>query len=126
MSSFRQTVALTGSALAGIKQRRGSSCVTIVGVTTAVGVLISLLAVGEGAEIFTGQKGARDTAVVLNRGATSALQSVLTREDVSVIESAPGVRRSADGSPWVVATTVVSVDAMKKDGKRGNTFLVGF
>ncbi len=125
MKFLRQTLALTTTGLAGIKQRRGSSLVTVVGVTTAVSVLVSLLAIGKGAEIFTGQNGARDTAVVLNRGATNALQSVLTREAVGVIENAPGVKRT-DGKPWVVATTVVSVDAIKMDGTRSNTFLVGF
>lgn len=126
MRFFRQTLALTATGLAGIRQRRGSSLVTVVGVTTAVGVLVSLLAIGKGSEIFTGQNGAQDLAVVLNRGATYALESVLTRDDLAVIESAPGVRRSADGKPWVVATTVVSVDAIKKNGNRTNTYLVGF
>ena len=126
MTLLRQTLALTATGLAGISQRRGSSFVTLIGVTTAVGVLVSLLAVGKGSEIFTGQNAARNLAVVLNRGATSALQSVLTREAVTVIEGAPGVKRSADGKSWVVATTVVSVNAIKKDGTRANTFLVGF
>ncbi|MGH8218790.1 MAG: ABC transporter permease [Steroidobacteraceae bacterium] len=126
MAFFKQTLALTATGLAGIPRRLDSSFVTVIGVTTAVGVLVSLLAIGEGAEIFTGQKSAQDLAVVLNRGATSALQSVLTRQDLAVIEAAPGVKRSPDGKPWVVATTVVSVDAIKKDGTRANTFLVGF
>jgi putative ABC transport system permease protein len=126
MNFFRQTVALTGTGIAGIRQRLGSSLVTVVGVTTSVAVLVSLLAVGKGSEIFTGQTGAQDTAVVLNRGATNALQSVLTRETVAAIAAAPGVRRSPDGIPWVVATTVVSVDAIKKNGARANTYLVGF
>ena len=81
MRFFRQTLALTSAGLASIKQRRGSSLVTVVGVTTAVGVLVSLLAVGKGAEIFTGQNSAnsRSTAVVLSRGTTNALQSVIKR-----------------------------------------------
>lgn len=126
MAFFKQTLALTVTGLSGIPHRLDSSFVTAIGVTTAVGVLVSLLAIGEGAEIFTGQKGAQNLAVVLNRGATNALQSVLTRQDVAVIEAAPGINRSPDGTPWVVATTVVPVDAVKKDGTRTNTFLVGF
>jgi putative ABC transport system permease protein len=124
---FRQAIALTAAGLASIKQRRGSSLVTAVGVTTAVGVLVSLLAVGKGAEIFTGQSSAdsRSTAVVISRGTTNGLQSVIKREDLAVIENAPGVRRT-DGKPWVVAVTTVSVDAIKKDGKRTNTFVAGF
>ena len=127
MAFLRQTIALTATGLASIRQRRGSSLVTVVGVTTAVGVLVSLLAVGTGAEIFTGQNSAnsQNTAVVLSRGTANALQSVIKREDLAVIENTPGVRRT-DGKPWIVATTVVSVDAIKKDGKRTNTFLAGF
>ena len=54
MSFVKQTLALTATALRSIGQRRGSSLVTIVGVTTVVAVLASLLAMSEGASIFTG------------------------------------------------------------------------
>jgi len=96
-------------------------------VTTAVGVLVSLLAVGKGAEIFTGQNSdnSQSRAVVTSRGATNGLQSVIKREDLAVIEKAPGGGRTGS-KPWVVATITVSVDAIKKDGKRTNTFISGF
>jgi putative ABC transport system permease protein len=124
---LRQTLAIISADLASINQRRLSSLVTVVGVMTAVGVLLSLLAVSQGAAIFTGQNSAasRSTAVVLSRDATSALQSVIKREDLVVIENAPGVKRT-HGKPWVVGTNIVSVDAIKKDGTRARTYLVGF
>jgi putative ABC transport system permease protein len=127
VSFFRQAFVLGSAGLASIKQRRLSSLVTVVGVMTAVGVLLSLLAVSQGAQIFTGQSSAgnRSTAVVLSRSATSALQSVIKREDLAVIENAPGVRKTG-GKPWVVATTTVGVDAIKKDGQRARTYLAGF
>ena len=52
MSFFKQTFALTATGLRGINQRRGSSLVTIVGVTTVVAVLVALLAMSEGASAF--------------------------------------------------------------------------
>ncbi len=55
MSFFKQTFALTVTGLRGINQRRGSSLVTVVGVTTVVAVLVALLAMSEGASIFTGR-----------------------------------------------------------------------
>jgi putative ABC transport system permease protein len=127
MKFFRQTFALIFADLASISQRRLSSLVTVVGVMTAVAVLLSLLAVSRGAGIFTGQSsaGSHGTAVILSRSAASAVQSVIKREDLAVIESAPGVRRT-DGKPWVVGTTIVSVDAIKKDGQRARTYLAGF
>jgi putative ABC transport system permease protein len=126
MTFLRQTIELTGTGLRGIGQRRGSSLVTVIGVTTAVGVLVSLLAIREGANIFTGQNSRKDIVNVLSRGATSTAQSVITRDTLAVIENAPGVKRSPDGRPYVTATTFVSVDAIKKNGKRGNVYLVGF
>lgn len=127
MTFFKQTMALTTTGLRGISERRGSSLVTVIGVTTAVGVLVSLLAIREGANIFSGAGTTRtDTVVVISRGATTTAQSVLTRDTLSVINDAPGVKHSPDGRPYVVATTLVSVDVMKKNGKRGNVYLVGF
>jgi putative ABC transport system permease protein len=126
MTLLKQTLALTASGLRGIPQRRGSSLVTVIGVTTVVGVLTSLLSIRDGAAIFTGGDSSKDQAVVLSRGANGAPQSSLPREAISIIESAPGVKHTPDGRPYSVFTTMVPVDAIKKDGKRGNVFLVGF
>jgi putative ABC transport system permease protein len=126
MSFLKQTIALTVAGLSSISERRGPSLVTVIGVTAAVGVLTSLLAIREGASIFSGGNARSDIVDVISRGATSTPQSVITRSTLSVIESAPGVKRSPDGKPYVTATTFVSVDAVKKNGKTGNVYLVGF
>jgi putative ABC transport system permease protein len=117
MTFLKQTIALTVAGLSSISERRGSSFVTVIGVTAAVGVLTSLLAIREGASIFNGGNARSDIVDVISRGATSTPQSVITRNTLSVIESAPGVKRSPDGKPYVTATTFVSVDAVKKNGK---------
>jgi putative ABC transport system permease protein len=126
MSFLKQTIALTATGLRGISERRGSSLVTVIGVTAVVGVLVSLLAIREGATIFSGKSARPDVVDVISRGATSTAQSVLTREALAAVERAPGVKHAPDGRPYVAATTLVSVDVMKKDGKRGNVYLVGF
>lgn len=126
MTFIRQTLELTTTGLRSMAQRRGSSLVTVVGVTTAVAVLVSLLAIREGANIFSGQNSRPDLVDVVSRGATSTAQSVLTRDTLSVIENAPGVKHSPDGRAYVAATTLVSVDVTKKNGKRGMVYLVGF
>ena len=126
MTFFKQTAALTTLALRSIGQRRGSSLVTVVGVTTVVAVLASLLAMSEGATIFTGANAATDQLVVLGRGAGAAPQSVLSRDAVLAAMDAPGVKRESDGTPHATATAMVNVDAIKKDGTRSQTFLVGW
>jgi len=126
MTFLKQTAALTATGLRGISERRGSSLVTVIGVTAVVGVLVSLLAIREGATIFSASNARKDTVDVISRGATSTAQSVLTRDALAVIEDSPGIKRAPDGRPYVVASTLVSVDVMKKNGKRGNVYLVGF
>jgi putative ABC transport system permease protein len=126
MTFLKQTLALTATGLRGITERRGSSLVTVIGVTAVVGVLVSLLAIREGADIFSAKTARPDVVDVVSRGATSTAQSVLTRDALAAVERAPGIKHSPDGRPYVTASTLVSVDAMKKDGKRGNVYLVGF
>ncbi len=126
MTFLKQTLALTATAVRSIGQRRGSSLVTVVGVATVVAVLVSLLAMSEGATIFTGANAATDQLVVLGRGAGAAPQSVLTRDAVLAAMDAPGVKREPDGTPHATATAMVNVDAIKKDGTRSQTFLIGW
>lgn len=126
MSFFTQTLELTRTGLRSVALRRGAALVTVVGVTTAVAVLVSLLAIREGTNIFGGQNNQPDDFVVMSRGSTSTAQSVITRDTLSAIENAPGIKRSATGEPYLTATILVSVDALKKNGKRGNVYLVGF
>lgn len=126
MRFLKQVLELSLTGLRSIGERRGSSLVTVVGTTTAVAVLVSLLAINEGAGIFSGSTSRKDIAVVVSRGATSTAQSVLTRNALVTIEDAPGVKHTTAGRPFVVATTFVSVDVTKKNGKRGNVYLVGF
>ena len=126
MTLTKQTLALTATGLRGIGQRRGSSLVTVVGVTTVVAVLVSLLAMSEGAAIFTGGNARPDEAVVLGGGATTSAQSVLPRDAMLAVGDAPGVKHAPDGTPYITATSMVNVDAIKKDGTRSQIFLVGW
>jgi putative ABC transport system permease protein len=125
MSFFKQILALTVTGLRGIAERRGSSLVTVIGVTSVVGVLASLLSMREGVTTFgSGETGA-DNVVVMSRGASSIIDSVIGRDVVTVISDAPGVRRSAEGVPHVAAAAFVAVDAIRRDGTRGSVSLVG-
>jgi putative ABC transport system permease protein len=126
MRFMKQTFALTSTALRSIGHRPGSSLVTIVGVTTVVAVLVSLLAMSEGASIFTGEAARPDEVAVLGRGAEAAPQSVLSREAALAVNDAPYVRHTPDGRPYTTASSMVNVDAIKKDGTRGRIFIVGW
>jgi putative ABC transport system permease protein len=123
-SVLRQTALLTLSGLRSLDQRRAVALVTIASVTAVVCVLISLLAIREGTSIFRPTRA--DEAIVLSRGAGNVSQSTLSREAVATIVQAPGIKKSTDGHPYAYASTVISVDALRRDGKRGAVNLAGY
>jgi putative ABC transport system permease protein len=126
MKFFKQALMLTLSGLQSLGERRGSSFVTLISVTAVVGVLISLLSMSEGAAIFTGKDSRQDEIVVLSKGAAGAPQSSLARDTLGILADAPGVKKAPDGTPYVLASSMVPLDAIKNDGKRGGVYLVGF
>jgi putative ABC transport system permease protein len=125
MKFLRETLMLILTGIQSLGERWVAASVTVVSVTAVVGVLASLLSMREGAAIFSGASSSPNQMVVLSRGANTAPQSALSRDTVHVVASAPGVKHTPDGKAFVYATTMVPVDAVKKDGKRGTVYLVG-
>jgi putative ABC transport system permease protein len=126
VSFLSQASMLTLTGLRGLPKRRGAALVTVVSVAAVVGVLASLLAIREGTSIFSPQAARTDELVVVGRGARNAFQSVLSRDAVLTVEGAPGVKHAPDGRPYAYAFSLVPVDAVKKNGKRGTVYLVGY
>lgn len=123
-SILRQMGLLTLSGLRSLGARGGVALVTIISVTAVVCVLISLLAIREGTGIF--QPTRSDEVIVLSRGAANIAQSNLGRADVAAILQAPGIRTNENGDPYAFASTVIPVDALRRDGKRGVVSLAGY
>jgi len=77
-------------------------------------VLVALLAMGDGLTATLQQTGSNDTAIVLRGGSGAESNSVLTRDDIDVIEQAPGIARDAQGKPIASAELVVVANVPKK------------
>jgi putative ABC transport system permease protein len=45
---------------------------------------------------------------------------------LETIAPAQGIKKSTDGHPYAYASTVISVDALRRDGKRGAVNLGGY
>ena len=105
----RQTLSITGVGISTLRQRIGSSLVVVIGIAGVVGVLVAMLAMGEGFQSTLQQTGSDDTAIVLRGGSNAELNSVLDHDSVNVITQAPGVVRGTDGKP--VASAELSVVA---------------
>jgi putative ABC transport system permease protein len=110
----RQTLSITSVGISTLRQRIGASLVVVVGIAGVVGVLVAMLAMGEGFQSTLQQTGSDDTAIVLRGGSNAELNSVLDRDSVNVIIQAPGVVRSADGKPVASAEQSVVANLPKR------------
>lgn len=110
----RQTWSVTRVGVATIPQRIGSSSVVVIGIAGVVGVLVALLAMGEGFKATLQQTGSDDTVVVMRAGAQSELNSVLSHDAVVQIEQTKGVLKDADGNPIASPELAVIVSLPKK------------
>ncbi|MGB5938846.1 MAG: ABC transporter permease [Rhodanobacter sp.] len=111
----RQTLSITSVGISTLRQRIGASLVVVVGIAGVVGVLVAMLAMGEGFQSTLQQTGSDDTAIVLRGGSNAELNSVLDRDSVNVVAQAPGVARSADGKPVASAEQSVVANLPKRN-----------
>jgi putative ABC transport system permease protein len=111
--------------LAGIPQRLGLVSTIVVGVTCAVGVLVSMLAVGVGARREALGNVRADRVILLQDGAPSAYQSSIPKDQAATIRELPGIRRNAQGEPIVVPMTAAFVQARNRWDRSPIGFPIG-
>ncbi|MGH8122229.1 MAG: ABC transporter permease, partial [Rudaea sp.] len=110
----QQAWSVTEVGIATIPQRLGSSSVIVVGIAGVVGVLVALLAMGQGFKQTLSQTGDEMTAIVLRGGATAELSSGVGRDQATLIAQMPGIAKDAKGKPIVSAELVVVANVPKK------------
>ena len=126
MNTLRQIWIATVLALSALPQRAGSAIVTVIGVTTAVAVMTSILAMSAGVRRFIDVTDQPERAVVLSASSPSEYAGAFTPADVAMIGSAPGVRRLPNGQPMVQALAAAPVQVIRRsDGVPGYVFLRG-
>jgi len=122
VSFLRQVVMLLRMSLLGIPHRPGLLCTTVVGVTCAVGVLVSMLAMGVGARREALGNVRPDRASLLSVGALQPGQSSIPKDTVALLRNLPGIRRNANGAPIAVPQVLFGMDAREK----ASGTLIGF
>ncbi|MBP3974515.1 ABC transporter permease [Pseudoxanthomonas spadix] len=112
--SGRLALAAARIGIASLPQRWGASSVIIVGIAGVVGVLVAMLAMGEGFKAALNGTGDDSTALVLRGGSQAETNSVITRNQVPLVSTLPGVARGADGKPLISAelSQVVNLPSM--------------
>ena len=124
--SGRQAASVTQVGISTLNQRIGASSVVVIGIAGVVGVLVALLAMGEGYRQRVSNSGSEDTAIVLRGGSSAELGSVLSRDQISAIERAPQIARDAQGRPLASAELMVAATVPLKGSKDdGNASLRG-
>src|SRR5688572_1433401 len=99
MSALREAAAVTAMNLRSLPSRYGTSLVIVVGIAAVVAVLISVMAMARGFIDSAKRSGREDRAIVLGRGAESESSSGYSRDTVTTILNAPGIRKTSDGAP---------------------------
>src|ERR1700741_2878537 len=108
MRALRQFFALLSVSLGGLAARPGPALTVIVGVGCAVGVLVSMLAMGTGARRQE-MSNVRDDQVALAEIGQRPLFGSIPREDAAAVQNCPYIRRDKDGRPIVVMESMLPI-----------------
>lgn len=118
----QQAASVTAVGVSTLGQRLGSSAVIVVGIAGVVAVLVALFAMAQGYADTLRSTGSNDTAIVLRGASASEVSSVLTHDNVLVIEQAPGVAKDTEGKPIASAELVVAANLPLKNAKSSDEF----
>lgn len=97
-----------------LPQRLWMSLAAVLAVSVVVAVLLSFLAMSNGFSSTLSGTGSDSVAIVTRSGSQSELNSVIGRDSVNIVSTAPGIAASADGQPFYSAELYVVVDGIKK------------
>jgi putative ABC transport system permease protein len=124
--SGRLALAAARIGIASLPQRWGASSVIVIGIAGVVGVLVAMLAMGEGFEATLNRTGSDASAIVLRGGSQAETNSVITRDQLPLVRQLPGIARGADGQPLASAelSQVVNLPT-RADGTDANAQLRG-
>jgi len=122
----RLALAASKIGIASLPQRWGASSVIVIGIAGVVGVLVAMLAMGEGFKATLNRTGSDSSAIILRGGSQAETNSVITRDQVPLISSLPGIAKGADGKPLLSPelSQVVNMRT-KSDGTDANAQLRG-
>ena len=111
----RRTASITAAGIATLPRRFGGASVALVGTAGVVGVLVALLAMGNGFRAILQATGSDDTAIVLSSDSPSEIGSTLDPAAVTLIGSEPQVLRDAAGRP-VASPELLTIVSLPNKG----------
>jgi len=122
----RLAVAASQIGISSLPQRWAASAVIVVGIAGVVGVLVAMLAMGEGFKATLNRTGNDDSAIILRGGSQSETNSVITRDQLPLITGLAGIARGSDGRPLASPELSQVVNMVTKaDGTDANAQMRG-
>ncbi len=112
MNFIRQFLGILRVSLSGITQRIASTLTIVIGIACAVGVLVSMLAMGAGARRQE-MGDVRDDRIVLSTLGERPGQGNISRAEAAAVLGLPGILKDAKGAPVVVFESLVYIEARR-------------
>ncbi|WP_105102612.1 ABC transporter permease [Microbulbifer pacificus] len=113
-SLFAQIGTVAMMNIRSLPRRLWMSLAMVLASAVVVAILLAFLAMAKGFESTMNGAGSDRIAVLMREGSAAELNSVVSREQVNLIEESPGIARDAEGAPLVSAELYVIVDGLKK------------
>jgi putative ABC transport system permease protein len=110
MNFVRQFFGVLRVDLSGAAQRMGAVLTIIIGVTCAVGVLVSMLAMGIGMQRQAMENVRADRVILSSTGARD-IQSSIPRDEAVIARDLPGIKKGIAGAPIVIFTSLIPIEA---------------
>ena len=110
MNFVRQFLGILRMSLSGATQRMGAVLTIIIGIACAVGVLVSMLAMGTGMQRQAMENVRADRVILSSTGARD-IQSSIPRDVAVSARDLPGIKKGVDGAPIVIFTSLIPIEA---------------
>lgn len=111
----RLALAASQVGISSLPQRWGASSVIVIGIAGVVGVLVAMLAMGEGFKATLNKTGTDATAIILRGGSQAETNSVITRDQEPLIGALAGIARGPDGRPLTSPELSQVVNLLSKE-----------
>ena len=108
--------------LRNLAERRVTTIMTALGAAVAVGVLISVLALLDGLRTSFAASGEANDLLVMRKGSTSELISIVTRQNFQDIRDRPGIEVGSDGQPLASLEFVDVINVADQERGRDMNF----
>src|SRR5450759_3140585 len=105
--------------------RKVTTGLTVLGIGLVVAVFLCVMSLSEGlTRVFTAS-GSENNVLVLRQNSQSELQSGVSRDQVPLILTLPGISPDADGKPLASPELVIVLNLEKRDGGSSNVTIRG-